>query len=442
VKPTVTRSVPVALAWMILIIGVSVQDAAGQDDVDTGSEPATLSVWNRPIVTLRATVGGNEPAQRVQNARRRLGDLSEQELALPVTREAAHLAGNEGFAVTIGGRALFGVVEGDVDAESGLTVTQLAERAEARLREVIAARAEQRRTPVLMRGIGLTLLAVTVLGVAIALISVGRARAARKFEFLWRGWQVQFAGIDIVPTLATVERVTLRVISWSLILACVYLAVVFVLQQFPYTAPLGWQLGAYLRRQIAATGAGIVKAMPALIMMIAVLLITRTISVWVSRVLAEVERGVRTVGWLAQDQARATRRIAVSIVWLLGIASAYPLLPWSNSAVFQGMSVVLGLALSLASTGLVNQWISGLVILYSRSFRIGDFIVVGDVEGFVTEMGPLAVKLRTMRREEITLPNAVAVSDRLANLTRLASEGGALLSTSIAIGYDGPLQRV
>jgi small-conductance mechanosensitive channel len=286
------------------------------------------------------------------------------------------------------------------------------------------------------------LLAVTVLGIAIALICVGRVRAARKFETLLRGWHVQFAGIDIVPTLATVERVTLRVVSWSLILACVYLAVVFVLQQFPYTAPVGWQLGSYLRRKIAATGASIVEAMPALVMIIAVLLITRSVSVWVSRVLAEVERGVRTVGWLAQDQARATRRIAVSIVWLLGIASAYPLLPWSNSAVFQGMSVVLGLALSLASTGLVNQWISGLVILYSRSFRIGDFIVAGDVEGFVTEMGPLAVKLRTMRREEITLPNAVAVSDRLANLTRLASEGGALLSTSIAIGYDVPWQRV
>jgi hypothetical protein len=131
--------VPVALAWMIFVVGVSAQDAAGQDEVDRRSEPATLSIWNRPIVTLRATVGGNEPAQRVQNARRRLGDLSEQELALPVAREAAHLAGNEGFAVTIGGRALFGVVEGDVDAESGLTVTQLAEQAEARLRDVIAA---------------------------------------------------------------------------------------------------------------------------------------------------------------------------------------------------------------------------------------------------------------------------------------------------------------
>ena len=70
---------------------------------------------------------------------------------------------------------------------------------------------------------------------------------------------------------------------------------------------------------------------------------------------------------------------------------------------------MFGVALSLASTGLVNQWISGLVILYSRSFEIGDFIAVGETEGIVTEMGPLATKLRTMRREEITLPNAVVI---------------------------------
>src|SRR5262249_38113997 len=156
---------------------------------------------------------------------------------------------------------------------------------------------------------------------------------------------------------------------------------------------LGSQLGAFLRRQLKELGINIVEAMPQLVMVLVVLLITRAISVWVARVLAEVEHGARTIRWLTQDQARATRRIAVGLVWLFGVASAYPLLPWAQSAIFQGMSVVLGLALSLASTGLVNQWISGLMLLYSRSFRIGDFIVVGAVEGFVTEMGPLATKL-------------------------------------------------
>ena len=438
----VRRCAPLALALMALVAGAWARDAAGGAEVEPGSEPATFSLWNRPIVTFRATVAGNAPVQRAENARRRLDDLSEQELAQPVAQHAAQLAGADGIALTIGGHAIFGVVEMDIDPESALTLTQVAEQAEARLRDVIVARAEQRRVPVLLRGMGFTALTIVVLIGAIALIHAVRQRAVHKLDSLLRGWQVSFAGIDIAPTLATVERTTLRVVSWSLIAACVYLGVVFALQQFPYTAPLGSQLGAFVRRQVKTLGIDIVEAMPQLLMVVVVLLITRTISVWVARVLAEVERGVRTVRWLTQDQARPTRRIAVSLIWLFGIASAYSLLPWARSAIFQGMSVVLGVALSLASTGLVSQWISGLMILYSRSFRVGDFVVVGAVEGYVTEMGPLATKLRTMRREEITVPNAVVISEPLANLTRLGAEGGALLSTSIAVGYDVPWQRV
>jgi small-conductance mechanosensitive channel len=127
---------------------------------------------------------------------------------------------------------------------------------------------------------------------------------------------------------------------------------------------------------------------------------------------------------------------------VLGIATAYPLLPWSDSKAFQGMSVVLGLAVSFASGGLINHWVSGLMVLYARSYRVGEFVSVGSTEGTVTEMGALATKLRTMRREEVTIPNALMASERLINYTRLAGTQGMLLSTSIAIGYGVPWQRV
>ncbi len=106
-------------------------------------------------------------------------------------------------------------------------------------------------------------------------------------------------------------------------------------------------------------------------MVIAVLLITRTIAVWVAHACWRGGRAGSASFDGSRRIRRATRRIAVGIIWIFGIASAYPLLPWAKSAIFQGMSVVLGLALSLASTGLVNQWISGLMLLYSRSFRTG-----------------------------------------------------------------------
>jgi small-conductance mechanosensitive channel len=103
---------------------------------------------------------------------------------------------------------------------------------------------------------------------------------------------------------------------------------------------------------------------------------------------------------------------------------------------------VLGLGVSLASAGLVNQWVSGIVILYSRSFRPGDYVKMGDIEGMVTDLGPLATKIRTIRREEVTIPNAVVTAEKLTNYTRLGAEQGALLSIPLSIGYDVPWRRV
>ncbi|PZN28290.1 MAG: mechanosensitive ion channel protein [Proteobacteria bacterium] len=438
------RNVLIAVLMTAGCIGTAPAQFLGGDSYDVRSvEPATLVLWNRPIVTFRAVVGGNDPAQRVRNARRRIAAVSHEELGRPVTLQAARLGALEGIILSIGSVPAFGVVPADVDPESGLTLQQFAERAAGQLHDALLAREAQRRLPVLVRGIGLSLLATLIFVALLRLTILARNHAVRIIDsWVRRRQPLALAGIDIAPTLATVERATFRVLSWAIVIVSSYLWITFVLHQFPYTAPLGRRLGASLAEQLGDAGRAIVAAAPRLAMVVGVLLITRSIALWVARILAEVEQGVRVVKWLAQEQARATRRIATTVIWMLGAVIAYPLLPWARSALFQGMSVVLGLGVSLASAGLVSQWISGLVILYSRSFKVGDFVIIGEVEGFVTEMGSLATKLRTVRREEITLPNAVLTSDRLTNLTRLGAESGSLLSTSLAIGYDVPWAQV
>jgi small-conductance mechanosensitive channel len=106
------------------------------------------------------------------------------------------------------------------------------------------------------------------------------------------------------------------------------------------------------------------------------------------------------------------------------------------------MCVVLGLAASFASGGLINHWVSGLAVLYARTVRVGEFVSIGGVEGVVTEMGALATKLRTMRQEEVSIPNSVLASDKLVNYTRLAAEKGALVSISMNLGYEVAWQQV
>lgn len=429
-------------AVLIIVVLLACFGASAQTEPVKAAEPAVLSLWNRQIVTFRATVDGVPPAQRVQNSRRRIDEHIEAQSAAPVATRVTSIGDVKGILVTMGPDVAFGLVEGDLDAESSTTLEQAAARAALRLQEALQAHEQQQRPSVLARGVGLSVLALLVFVVFIKLILVGREWTIHAIDrrLQLRHWVI--GGVDILPTISTVERATFRVLAWGAIAAAIYLLVIFVLQAFPYTEPLGDRLGTYLRGRLVDAVVTAVRASPNILGIIAVIYMTRTISLWVSRVIAEVEHGVRTMTWLGQSQARATRRIASGLIWVLGLAVAYSLLPWSNNPIFQGMSIVIGLGASLASAGLVNQWISGVVVLYSRSFRVGDYVKIGDVEGYITEMGPLAAKLHTIRREEITVPNAVMTSDKLVNYSKLGDAEGALLSVSIQIGYDVPWRRV
>jgi small-conductance mechanosensitive channel len=121
---------------------------------------------------------------------------------------------------------------------------------------------------------------------------------------------------------------------------------------------------------------------------------------------------------------------------------AYPYIPGSETEAFKGLSVLIGLMITLGSTGLINQIISGLFVIYSRSVRPEDYVRIGDIEGQVTDVGFLATKLKTPRQEEITIPHSVLVGTATTNYSRLAGPDGMVVTASVTIGYDVPWRQV
>jgi small-conductance mechanosensitive channel len=121
---------------------------------------------------------------------------------------------------------------------------------------------------------------------------------------------------------------------------------------------------------------------------------------------------------------------------------AYPFLPGSDSPAFKGVSVFLGLLVTLGSAGVVGHMMSGLVLVYSRALKKGDYVRVGDVEGIVVEVGPLSTKIANRKDEEFTIPNTVMVGTTIKNFSRLAGPSGSPLTTKVTIGYDAPWRVV
>src|SRR4030095_13509094 len=107
-------------------------------------------------------------------------------------------------------------------------------------------------------------------------------------------------------------------------------------------------------------------------------------------IFSEVEKGYLKLSWMHADTARATRRLVVVLIWIFAITIAYPFVPGSSTDAFKGVSVFVGLMVSLGSAGLINQVMSGLVIVYSRALRQGEFVRIGDDVGTVTEVGLLS----------------------------------------------------
>jgi small-conductance mechanosensitive channel len=439
------RHVRTLAALAILVAPAAAQstaDVAGAPAMTVApGVPAELSVWNRPITTLRATLGTTSPAERASAAAHRIQQIPDSELDETVRMVPARVGHLEGLMAYVGARNVFAILREDLDQESGETLESVGAAAERRLHEVLEARAAQRSLPVLLRGIGLSLVATLVFALVLwALVHVQRWLHRRITAATDR--RAGEALRQVRDYLMEWARRAEQLVVWAIGLVAAYVWLTFVLSQFPYTQPWGTALGSRLRDVLADLALGAATATPGLLA-VAIIFIAARFVVRLTHTLFEgVERGRLRLSWLQPETAEATRRISTLLIWLFAVTVAYPYIPGSQTPAFRGISVFVGLMLSLGSAGLVNQVMSGLVVVYARAIRPGEFVKIGDTEGIVSEVGLLSTKITTVRKEEVTIPNAVLVSTATTNYSRLADEQGAVVSTSVTIGYDAPWRQV
>lgn len=406
-------------------------------------EPAPVVFWNRQITVLRSYYDQSSPSERAARAAARLASLPEEGEWNIVATESTS-GHHSGAIVTVNGQFILVLLAEDLDRESSETLKAAADQATAQLRIALDARAKQRRWPVLLKAIGSAIAATLIMLLGLWLL--GRV-GIRLHELMLRrasahSQRIKLWGIDPEPMLRSLARGIVRLLIWSAAIALVYVWLIFVLLSFPYTQPWGQQLGKYLFELFGRLGIGLLHATPGLFTVVVIFVFTRIVARVVGVIFRRVENSDLKLRWLEPDTARATRRLVTVLIWLFGLTVAYPYIPGSHTDAFKGISVFVGLMLSLGSAGLVNQVMSGFVVIYSRALRPGEFVRVGDDMGRVTEVGMLSTKLLTRKREEITIPNAVLVGTKTVNYSRHAGDAGAGVGTTITIGYDAPWRQV
>ena len=214
------------------------------------------------------------------------------------------------------------------------------------------------------------------------------------------------------------------------------------LRQFPLTQPWGDAMRGFFFDMVKRVAGGMLSALPGLAFVVVILFITRAAIRLLRLFFLAVEEGRLTIPGVHPDTAPVTRRMVTSILWIFALVMAYPYLPGSDSMAFKGVGVFLGLLISIGSSGVVSQAASGIILVYSRAFRPGDFVQIGDTEGTVLSIGLLSTKIRTNKREQVNIPNSVLTSTTTKNYSSLMEEKGVIVHTSVTIGYDTPWRQI
>jgi len=425
-------------------LSASDTSAPAAEQAGVSAKDVPIQFWNREIVVLRATIAGADPEMRAERVVEHLNELPLYTRGSDITLLPFNVEGLDGTAFEHDGKVLFFLSTGDLDKESGETLEQASQRVLRSLDEALEARIAERSWPVIRSALFFTLVGLVLLVIAIVLIWTAHARLTallRRRERLIRT-PLQLFGFDLRPPLDALLYAAMRTIVAALIITAIYFWASLSLRRFPYTQPWGEKLGRYVVHLFQQFGRSAVHSLPGLFAVIVIFFLTRWIVRLARTFFEQVVLGRIRVSWLDPEVAQATQRIFTGIAWILAIVVAYPYIPGSGTDAFKGISVFVGLMISLGSTGIINQVMSGLFVVYSRALKPGEWVQVNDVEGEVLEVGLLAGKIRTVEGQEVTMPNSVLVGTATKNYTRLGYPDGMIVSSTVTIGYGSPWRQV
>ena len=297
-----------------------------------------------------------------------------------------------------------------------------------------------------LKRVGWLLLVLLVFFLSIHYLNRGltwlNVKIIQRGKFVLNG--VKFKGYELLTPEREVQVAVwlLNVIKWVLIIVFLYLILPAVFIIFPATKGIANTLFGYFLAPLRATATAFVSYIPEIITIIVIIVITHYFVRLLKFLADEIETQKLQLPGFYPDWARPTYNLLRFIIYAFAFVAIFPNLPGSDSPIFQGVSVFLGLLISLGSSSAIGNIIAGLVITYMRPFKVGDRVKIGEMVGDVVEKTMLVTRLRTIKNEDVTIPNSAILNGSTTNYSANAKTVGLILNTTVTIGYDVPWPKV
>ena len=233
-----------------------------------------------------------------------------------------------------------------------------------------------------------------------------------------------------------------NIVRWILIILQLLISVPLLFSIFPSTKNIAYKMLSYVWEPIKGIFGAILDYIPNLFTISIICIAMHYLIRLIYYLATEIEAERLKLGSFYADWAMPTYHIVRFLLYAFMVAMIYPYLPGSKSGVSQGISVFVGLIVSLGSSTVIGNIIAGMVITYMRSFKVGDRIKLNDTMGNVLEKTPLVIRVRTPKNEIVTIPNSFMMSTQTVNYSNSATEFGLIIHSEVTIGYDAPWRKV
>ncbi len=427
--------------WFLLLL-LALLPCTAAWSADERAPSAVLRLHGHDIAILRATLFGFTPDERAVRAVERLLDVLRLGGPLVVTSQPV----TDGLLLSVDGQRVLLLVPEDADRLLGQSLDEVAVQAQLALTTAISAERSPLSGNELLTSL-LRVLVATIVFIAGIIVLV-----------LVRGWTIglivriahacaravnnrdlaAFLQDQLVRSL----RWGLLGVAWALGLLGGYVWLTVCLGAFHRTRDMGDELGFRLADVSLGIVQAVGQAIPQLAVILLIMIATGILAHVFKLFFARIEKRGLTLGWLNRDTAVPTRRIATVVLWLIAIAIAFPYVPGSNTDSFRGISVLVGLMASLGGASLVGQAASGFILTYLGTIRVGDYVIVGQTEGVVANIGVFTTRIETIFKEAVSIPNIFILSNTITNLSRFPGHDGFVLQAVTTIGYTVPWRRM
>jgi small-conductance mechanosensitive channel len=405
---------------------------------------AAILLEDDSIFMLYEWVHGYNPSTRAKLATERIYDLVHQRDFEP---DSFHLI-KKGEYYHINYQNDFIVNIGQIDADwTGLSLDKASQNFLITLKEACIKSSSGINLKNLIIQISLAILVIVVFYFVVKYINKLFKFFASKIEGLKGTYLkgVKFGSYEFIGEnrLTNIALIANNIFRIAFLLFLLYLTLPILFSIFPWTEGIAKTLFAYVLDPIKSVLKAIIDFIPSLFKILVIFFVFRYIIKGVKFLSDEVEKGKLVIPSFYPDWAKPTTRIISFILYVFMFVLIWPLLPGSDSEAFKGVSVFLGILISLGSSTSIANIMAGLVITYMRPFRVGDRVKVGEVSGDILEKNLLVTRVRTIKNEIITIPNSMVLNNASTNFT-MSSEmsEGLVLHTSITIGYDVPWRLV